>query len=137
MTRLLVTLLMLGISACRTATEPALNEPFELWLREAHQVEGTGVVFQFDSVINDSRCPEGAVCTAIWAGRAEVQISAWYASGPDILYTLRLSDRPDSSTAVVAGYFVEFLDLLPHPSLDGPVHPDTRRVRLLVRPALD
>lgn len=135
MKRLAILLLVLGVSACRTATEPALNEPFELWLNEPRRVEGTGLVFEFAEVIEDSRCPEGAMC--IVAGRAEVRVNAWYASGPDILYTMRLVDRPDSSTVVVAGHFVEFQDLLPHPSIDGPVNPRSQRVRLLVRPALD
>lgn len=135
MKRLAMLMLILGVSACRTATEPVLNEPFELWLGHPRQVHGTNLVLEFAEVIEDSRCPEGAMCIA--AGRAEVRINAWYASGPDILYTLRLVDRMDSNTVVVGGHFVEFQDLLPRPSMDGPVNPSSQRVRLLVRPALD
>lgn len=37
-------------------------------------VEGEGLRVRFDSVANDSRCPEGVTC--VWAGNAEVLIEA-------------------------------------------------------------
>lgn len=47
-----------------------LGEIFELKVGESVTIADTGLSFQFDSVPEDSRCPQGPAC--IWAGNAVV-----------------------------------------------------------------
>ncbi len=135
MKRLGIALLAAGVSACSSATAPTAERPFDLFINHLVDVDATPWTVRFDSVIEDSRCPTGAMC--VWAGRAEVQLTMTHPDGPDDLHQARLVDRPDSNTALVEGWFVEFVDLLPRPAINQPPDPNARRVRLIVRQALD
>lgn len=135
MKRLVIAVLAAGISACSTGTAPRVGGEFDLLIHQRTAVEGTPLLVEFDAVLEDSRCPRNAMC--IQAGRAAVQLFVTYASGPDILHILTLVDRPDSSTAVVGGWFVDFIALNPYPTVGQQVDPDRRVVRLRLRPALD
>jgi hypothetical protein len=136
MKRALIPALCAAIAACNSsATAPRVGAEFDLGVRTPAAVEGTPLVVEFDSVLEDTRCPVNAQC--VQEGRAAVRILVTYASGPDILHDLRLVDRPDSSTALVGGWFVDFVDLLPHPVVGQEMTPESRRVRLRIRQALD
>ena len=125
----------IGIAACTSSTAPTAERAFELQLGHQTAVAGTPFLITFAGVIEDSRCPTGALC--IQAGRAEVELAVSYLAAPPTPRVVRLVDRPDSSTALVIGWVIEFLDLLPHPTVGEPPVPEARRVRLIVRPALD
>jgi hypothetical protein len=67
----------------------------------------------FDQVITDCRCPKNVTC--VWAGFAEVELTISVNNG--LNYTFQLSTL-GPNTAVVAGYEIKFVDLLPYP-IDG------------------
>jgi hypothetical protein len=138
MKRLVLVLAAIGIAGCGSATAPTINRAFDLPIHTETAVSGSPFLVRFDSVVEDSRCPAGAAC--IQAGRAEVLVHVLPA-GPHIPEAwpvwARLVDRPDSNTALVTGWFIEFVDLLPHPRLGEPPAPDARRVRLIIRQAVD
>lgn len=70
----------------------------------------------FDSVISDSRCPANANC--VWQGTAVCRFS-FFKNGkesPIILSTLALPGQYNKDT-IVAGYKIEFINLLPYPGL--------------------
>lgn len=136
MKRALIPILCAAIAACNSsATAPRAGAEFDLGLNSPTAVAGSSLVIEFDSVLEDTRCPINAQC--IQEGRAAVRILITYANGPDILHDLRLVDRPDSSTALVGGWFVDFVDLFPHPAVGQEMPPDQRRVRMRIRQALD
>jgi len=70
----------------------------------------------FDSVISDSRCPANANC--VWQGMAVCKFSFVKNSKtyPLILSTLALPGLYNKDT-IVAGYKIEFINLLPYPGL--------------------
>jgi hypothetical protein len=125
--------LAFGIAACASATAPAVNREFDLLVRRQARVDGTPITLQFDSVAEDSRCPSGAQC--VTQGTARVRIAVLFAAGPE--YAVELSDSLGRNTAVVNGWFVDFLDLKPHPAVGVVVDPDRRIARFRVRPAPD
>ena len=137
MKRLPLWSLALSLGACSAVAVPGVGREFDLLIHTRVRVEGTPFFVAFDSVLEDSRCPSDVVC--IQAGRAAVLVSVTYASGPDIVYALRFTDRPDSSTALVegGGWFVDFIGLFPYPTVAAPPDPRTRVARLQVRLAAD
>jgi len=50
-----------------------LNESFEMKAGETIAIKDELLSFRFDSVLNDSRCPEGVYC--FWAGNAAVSLT--------------------------------------------------------------
>jgi hypothetical protein len=84
-----------------------VGESFDLKAGEAIVITGTSMSFRFDSVLYDSRCPEGAVC--IWAGIAAIVISF-----PDEKDTLSTFYRRGVSKG---DYSITFRTLSPYPKI--------------------
>ena len=67
-----------------------------------------------DSVLNDSRCPSGAIC--IWAGDAEARFKFALSGNEPVYFTL----HPSSSLTdykIVNGYKFTMKALFPYPSI--------------------
>jgi hypothetical protein len=75
---------------------------------------GTNTYLCLDSVLTDSRCPEGALC--IWAGEAEVRFKFVRSDEKPVFFIL----HPDPSSAngtVLDGYKFTLRNLYPYPSV--------------------
>ena len=87
---------------------------------------GAFPVICFDSLISESRCPEGAVC--VWQGYAAVRLSMKDEAGITQSFTLSTLDDKrlhlPATDTTISGYHITLLDVLPYPSLvkpmDGP-----------------
>lgn len=82
-----------------------------------------GLSICFESLITDSRCPEGAVC--VWSGDAVVRVK-FNEGGDEHNFNMSLLNSaiyPYPTDTVINGYKIKFLDLKPHPSIkpDDPV----------------
>jgi len=77
--------------------------------------KGDDIILCFDSLIEDSRCPVGAVCT--WQGRAMLKFSFTVNQDqrPITLSTFKLPGFP--SDTILMGYKIEFVNLLPYPEI--------------------
>src|SRR5262245_13119919 len=51
-----------------------LGQEFELKINDEALIEGEGLTVSFDSVLEDSRCPEGVDC--IWHGNAKIRLKS-------------------------------------------------------------
>ncbi len=82
----------------------------------------------FDSLITDSRCPEGAEC--IWSGDALIKVT-FHENGNIHKFGMSLFNYPHypndpahyTNDTVIAGYQIRFKDLLPHPGINLPFPP--------------
>jgi hypothetical protein len=91
------------------------------------EIKGTDTVrVCFDEVLIDCRCPSNVTC--VWAGFASVQLTITV-NGTTETHVLATMIGPD--TAVVNGYEIKFVDLLPYPK-DG-VTPDPSDIKAIVR----
>ena len=110
--------------------------PFEIALGEASVLEPEGLQIEFESVKNDSRCPQDAVC--VWEGMAEIQLRLTAAHGESTPFHLTipgLVSTPYTSGNAVEqyGYQLKLLQLSPYPHVDQPQPPDDGyRAMLLV-----
>ena len=88
------------------------NEPFELKIGESVSMGGGKLIFTFDSVSVDTRCPEGSNC--IDSGDAVVVIK--YSKN---YYSFHTNLWPRSMTIGI--YHIELLSLSPYPRISQPI----------------
>ncbi len=114
-------------SACQAspATAPSHVEPgqeFTLAPGEAVVVDSPGLRVSFERVIEDSRCPTGAVC--VWAGQVVAEVKTGDGAEPHPL-------RPGESVTA-GGYRVRLLRVEPYPTSPAAIAPSDYRATLAV-----
>lgn len=116
-----------------TPVNASLGEPVELHIGQEARVASESLTLLFDSVLEDSRCPEDLQC--VWAGNAKVRIEATKA--PHTRETLHLNTGLDLSTGEAGplrsflNYEIELLNLAPG-TADRPIAPERYVARLIV-----
>ncbi len=103
----------LAAQACSPIAPPLPGQPVdvELSLHETAIVPGTALALTLERVVGDSRCPVDVTC--VWAGNAELQLSAMLLGNPS--ETHRLNSFLDPRVFEVGGYRVTFRRLSPGP----------------------
>ena len=110
----LAALVALGACHGETLTPPASDAgaPFRIALGGTATVAGTAV--RFESVVSDSRCPEGVQC--VWEGAASVRLVV---GGEPLLLSIPRSGPPGEGEppvgASAGGLHLEALALTPTP----------------------
>ena len=89
----------------------------------------TNTFLCLDSVLNDSRCPSGALC--IWAGDAETRLKFSVSGEKPVYFNLHTFALQDSYTTV-SGYRITMKQLLPYPSLNYHPQQNDYRAEMLV-----
>jgi hypothetical protein len=78
--------------------------------------ETTAPYICFDSLITDSRCPEGGEC--FWRGNATIKVS-FHERGNVHTFKMGLKGYPWMGfppDTTISGYKIEFIDLTPYPN---------------------
>lgn len=114
-------------NSCSKSNNKRLEEgTIELKLHEIAEgrIEGDRVKLGFDAVISDSRCPANAVC--IWQGAAIAAFS-FTKNGDTHRFNLSTITMETDYTkdTLIAGYKIEFKNLLPYPGTFTPPAPDS------------
>lgn len=143
MRRLLVSA-ALALTACLdgggpTGLAPVLrvseSAEFELRYGQTVVISGPDMRLTFQAV-EESRCPTNALILCIWAGTGRVFLEVLVGS---VELGVVLSTNPEggSPTALVNGYELRLLTLLPVPETVDPVPAEDYRARLRVTPMQD
>ena len=117
----------LGNSCSKSADKRLTEGTIELKLHESAEgrIEGDKLKLGFDAVVSDSRCPANAMC--IWQGAATATFS--FTKNGDThrfnLSTITMEPNYTKDT-IIAGYKLEFINLLPYPGTFTPPAPDTQ-----------
>ncbi len=104
----------------------SLNKEFELKIGQNALIKGEGLVIGFNSVDEDSRCPEGVDC--IWAGNAKITVKATKSDSETVsaqlntttepkevdykqyrITLVKLDPRPKAETITSKGYYIATL----------------------------
>jgi hypothetical protein len=113
-------------TGANTQPETVVLRPGEsTWIIKA------GLFLTFEKVVQDSRCPTGAVC--VWAGDGEVQLSVQQAGGVTMDY--RLHTNLDPKAVEVDVWRISLKKLDPYPVLGATIDPAAYIVTLEVTPA--
>ena len=113
---ILLALVIATVFSCKKSVEPS-SSPFVEWHRCVEKKYGNDQVRTcFDALIENSRCPIGAMC--VWQGRAVVKLSFTVNDNQQdvTLSTLDLRGSYHSDTTVM-GYKIELLGVHPYPQI--------------------
>lgn len=80
-----------------------------------------------DTVLSDSRCPEGAEC--IWAGEARALFKIEKYNGSQIYIDLKEGVKD----TVAGGYKISFIKLLPYPSVGNQLKPEEYKAWIVIK----
>jgi hypothetical protein len=83
----------------------------------------------FDSVLNDSRCPEGVQC--IWAGNAEVKFRFVDADKEPLFFNLNTLTSFTNDT-IVGGYKFTLVALNPYPAIKDILQPRNYKAEIRI-----
>ena len=114
-------------SSCSKSSEKRLTEgTIELKLHESAEgnLNGDRIKLSFDAVVSDSRCPANAIC--VWQGAATATFS-FSKNNSNHRFNLSTITMPPHYTkdTIIAGYKIEFINLLPYPGTFTPPAPDS------------
>lgn len=137
---------LLALLACSTGTGLArcddtgaggvicarLGEEFDLRLSETAYIADTRLSIRADSVPEDSRCPENAVC--VWAGNARVSLTLRDGTASA---AAELNSTVEPHAVTRWGYSVRLVDVGPNPRAGQRIAAETYVVRLAVTRATD
>jgi hypothetical protein len=120
-------IITLGLLACEKANY-SVNDTINIGLGKVYQYDAD-MSIKFDSVIEDSRCPEGAEC--IWAGLDIVQLDL----SVDNHFTIfRLMDTGGfKQDTTISGYKIGIVALNPYPSLSSEFKKESYIVTLRIQ----
>jgi hypothetical protein len=112
----------------RKAEVIRLGQEFELKINQEAAIEGEGLSVVFESVLEDSRCPEGVDC--IWSGNAKIRIRSSKQKHAPAPVELNTDVGPKSSTYL--DYEIKLVALKPRPKAEKPVQPNEYKAALII-----
>ncbi len=107
----------------------SLNREFALKVGQSALIRPGGMKITFESVLEDSRCPEGVNC--IWAGNARITVGLSGAGGRPTPLELNTDVEPRQQSYL--DYEVKLMGLSPRPKEGRSVDKNSYTVTLLVK----
>ena len=120
---------LLALPACSSRTDPAeLGQQFDLAIGQATSIAKDNLMVRFNQVIEDSRCPFGALC--IWEGRASAEIRL---TKDGQIYTMVLIEPGHSESRVeeYQNYRINYR-ILPYPKVGQTISKSDYRLELTI-----
>jgi hypothetical protein len=112
----------------RKAEVIRLGQEFELKINQEARIEGEALAVVFESVVEDSRCPEGVDC--IWSGNAKIRLKS--GKQKQTPATVELNTDVGSKGSSYLNYEISLVALKPRPKADKPIQPNEYRATLIV-----
>jgi hypothetical protein len=112
----------------RKAEVIRLGQEFELKINQEVTIEGEGLAVTFESVLEDSRCPEGVDC--IWSGNAKIKIRSSKQKQTPATIELNTDAGPKSSSYL--NYEIKLVGLKPSPKPNEAVRQQEYKVALII-----
>ena len=106
---------------------PPLNDTLEVSYKQCVMDAGTQYTVCLDTVLEDSRCPTGAVC--IWAGEAIARFKIQGKNYTPVFLTIKEGAVETEDPE----YSFSFLKLTPYPSITYHPRPEDYTARVLIR----
>ena len=123
----LFTTLTAFVNSCSKSGNKFKEGTVELKLSECENgnIAGDDLKLCFNAVVSDSRCPANVVC--VWQGAATATFS-FTKNGDTHRFDLStITMKPNySKDTVIAGYKIEFINLLPYPGTFTPPAPNSQ-----------
>lgn len=118
-----------ALAACNNAIpDYTLDEQFTLNPGQSAQIKAERLLITFDEVLNDSRCPEDAIC--IWQGQVQCLLTISIDGVKDQL-TLTQSGLSGTIFQAYHQYYLEF-NVTPYPRLEENINASDYRLDLKI-----
>lgn len=104
-----------------------LGREFDLRLAETAYIADTRLSVRADSIPEDSRCPQDAVC--VWAGNARVSLTLRDGTNSE---AVNVNSTLEPHAVTRWGYTVRLIDVRPGRLSSQPVNPQAYVIRLVV-----
>ncbi|MGH9755428.1 MAG: hypothetical protein ACREA2_21835 [Blastocatellia bacterium] len=105
-----------------------LGQEFDLKINQKAMIEGEGLAVVFESVPEDSRCPEGVNC--VWSGNAMIRIRS--SKQKQTPATIELNTDVGSKSSSYLNYEIKLVALKPRPTADKAIQPSEYKAALIV-----
>ena len=115
-------------ASCEQKATVPLKQEFDLKLGQSVVVGAERLKINFDSVVQDSRCPEGATC--VWAGNAKIALTLRKGSGKSSSVELNTNLNPKQTSYL--GYEIKLTALRPHPKVNTSIDKKSYVATLIV-----
>jgi hypothetical protein len=112
----------------RKAEVIRLGQEFDLKINQEAMIEGEAMAVVFESVLEDSRCPEGVDC--IWSGNAKIRLRS--GKQKQTPAAVELNTHVGSKSSSYLNYEISLVALKPRPKADKPIQPNEYRATLIV-----
>ena len=112
----------------RKAEVIRLGQEFDLKINQEAMIEGEALAVVFESVLEDSRCPEGVDC--IWSGNAKIRLRS--VKQKQTPAAVELNTHVGSKSSSYLNYEISLVALKPRPKADKPIQPNEYRATLIV-----
>jgi hypothetical protein len=113
----------------RKAEVIQLDKEFELKINQQAMLEDEGLAVEFESVLEDSRCPEGVDC--IWSGNAKIKIKLDKKMQTPATSELNTDAGPKSSSYL--NYEVKLVALKPRTKANEAIKPSEYIAALIIK----
>ena len=117
------------LSACSSAAAPRLGDEFTLRVGQSASIPELNLWMRFIKVVDDSRCPAGALC--IWEGDGAVLIEVAPLNGDSKEDTLHTTLDPRS--ILLGRAELRLVKLEPAPATSGSIAPGDYVVTLITQ----
>ena len=105
-----------------------LTQEFKLKIGESAEAQREGLKVEFDSVVDDSRCPTGVTC--VWAGNAKILLKVKKDDAQ--VANVELNTNINPKTSQYLGYEFRLKELRPYPEADRRIKTSDYEVSLTV-----
>jgi hypothetical protein len=105
-----------------------LGDKFSLKVGETSKIASENLTLKFEKVLNDSRCPDGAMC--IWEGQVQSLVTIEL-NGKNEQITLTQLGSTDTTTQLYDGYKIAFY-VTPYPKVNQTISNSDYRLNLTV-----
>ena len=110
-------------------TDAELSQDFTLNVGERKRIGTEGLSVKFNGVMEDSRCPIGAVC--VWQGNGAISLEFQKSGMSPLTAILHTTLNPKDTT--YAGYEIRFKRLSPYPKLGIQILPSEYKATLNIK----
>ncbi len=107
-----------------------LGQSFDLAFENTADCTCGELSVTFADVVEDSRCPIGAVC--VWEGQARVQLQVKSPEGSQSVELIYQALRSSFDRDTIGNFAVSLLDVSPHPREGQTIDKRDYRIRLMV-----
>jgi hypothetical protein len=124
-------LFLLAVTLAQPASRvnhPALSQNFDLKVGQTVSVQDTPLKISFQSVAEDSRCPEDVTC--VWAGNAKVVLKV--GKGRRVSTTINLNSGLNPKHLIYQGYDIKLVGVAPARNTKTKIGPSDYVITLAV-----